>query len=75
MKCESVKNELLFECFGLLHFVMFKDTKKLSRNRFANERKYFGLHLFYVLYAIPSIEGLKAEAAEKERVYGLCDKT
>ena len=50
-------------------------TQKLSRNRFANERKYFGLHLFYVLYAIQCTEGLKAEAAEKERVYGLCDKT
>ena len=74
MKCESVKNEWPFECFGLLHFVMFK-TQKLSRNRFANEQKYFGLHLFYVLYAIQCTEGLKAEAAEKERVYGLCDKT
>ena len=28
-------------------------------------RKYFGLHLSYVLYAIPSTEGLKAEAAGK----------
>ena len=37
-------------------------------------RKYFGLQL-HVLSAFPSKVRLATEAAEKERIYGLCNKT